>query len=429
MYPLNVILIAHDESKLPEIRRELLNHGAVIENEFPNVNSLADFESGQQGQSKLFLMLVNEASDLGQLRSLRSKVNGQPILAVVASRYPEMNRPTVKRTEALNFGGDDSSSSIMYPFERGKGYNPEQPAADLFVAAMRAGAHQVVSLPLDVEDFSQALECLSIQFAVSTQSNLIAVTNAVEGCGATSLAVNLAYELGNLTEQRCILTEARLNLGTLAPYLNLKPEFTLHDVVDSANVDLFTVKKTLTAVGQHLDVACGPYQELTWTTGASRENAEAKLLQSIECMKRLSQWVVVDVPPTFDAPFFQMMGKSHTALIVVDQSILAFHHLQRLRAALALQNSKIPVVVVVNKFDPQNKEFSLKRMRELLIGTDVQTIVYDPHIPVAMNYGQPLRLYSPKSPAVHDLNHLARLIAHLPETSSRSWLSGLLHKA
>ena len=429
MYPLDVILIAHDVSKLPEIRRELLNHGAIIENETSNVNSLKDFESTEQGKTKLFLLLVTEVDDLGQLRLLRSKVNGQPILAVVASRSAEKIPPTKKQFEALTSGSDNSSSEILPSVKRGAHYESERQSTDLFVAAMRAGAQQVVSLPLDKDDFSQALDCLSIQFGTSSQSgNLIAVATATEGCGATTLAVNLAYELGTLTKQRCILTEARLHLGMLAPYLNLKPELTLHDVLDSDNVELASVKKTLTDVGEHLAAVCGPYQEVFWTTEANEENTVTKLLQSIECMKRLSQWVVIAVPATFDTIFFQILDKAHSAIIVVDQSIVAFHHLQRMRATLALQNIQTPILVVVNKFVPQNKEFSMKRIQEILIGTNVESIALDPHIPAAMNLGEPLRLFAPKSPALHDFNHLARIIAGLPETSSRSWLSGILHK-
>ena len=53
-----------------------------------------------------------------------------------------------------------------------------------------------MTLPLDVHDFHEALDSIAIQFGhSSTHSVVIGVTGGHGGAGATTVAVNLAYEI------------------------------------------------------------------------------------------------------------------------------------------------------------------------------------------------------------------------------------------
>src|SRR5712692_9277502 len=127
MYPLNVILIGHDQGILPQVRRELLSHPAYLEAEFPNLESVADgmrlkseWTGGavQKEKTRLFVIHLKRPGDLAHLKALSGMFVGQPILALVDA-------------------GNDQTTLLQ---------------------AMREGASQVVLVPLQAQDFRAAME-------------------------------------------------------------------------------------------------------------------------------------------------------------------------------------------------------------------------------------------------------------------------------
>ena len=69
----------------------------------------------------------------------------------------------------------------------------------MMIRAMRAGAAQVVRLPLQGDDFRAAMHRIAIQFGhPQGKSRTVVVFGSSEGSGCTTVALNLASELGRL---------------------------------------------------------------------------------------------------------------------------------------------------------------------------------------------------------------------------------------
>src|SRR5712692_7849016 len=158
MYPLKVILIGSDDNLMPRVRRELLNKSADREAEYPDVGStIADLRPAP-GDSRLFIVHLKSPLELAQLKRLNGTFIGKPIVALVEGKDPS-----------------------------------------ILIGAMRAGAAQVVPLPLQPDDFQAALDCIPVQFSqTSNQTRVIAVSGVTGGCGSTTIALNLAYEIAYL---------------------------------------------------------------------------------------------------------------------------------------------------------------------------------------------------------------------------------------
>ena len=91
---------------------------------------------------------------------------------------------------------------------------------------------------------------------------VVAVTGAAGGSGATTVAVNLAYEIAEKLERATILAELTLQMGSLASMLDVHPRFTLPYLIrEIQRVDDFLVEKTLVPVTDRLRILGGP-QEL-----------------------------------------------------------------------------------------------------------------------------------------------------------------------
>jgi hypothetical protein len=126
------------------------------------------------------------------------------------------------------------------------------------------------------------------------------------GCGATTLAVNLAAEAAARHDLPTVLLEASTRLGRLAVLLNIKPDHTTQDLFASP-LDLGSVSQALTPLRERLHVLAGPYQNV-----AMVRPAVGDFLHLIDLLRRLADFVVIDMPYTFDEDYFAVLGKAET---------------------------------------------------------------------------------------------------------------------
>src|SRR5262249_18244738 len=143
------------------------------------------------------------------------------------------------------------------------------------------------------------------QFSPSAAgSGVIAVCGINGGCGATAVAINLAYELAGSGPGRCVLAELTPQMGAFATYLDVRPPFTTRGLRrDVATQGLYAVQKALTRVADNLDVLAGPHEVI-----APAEVDPRAVLQLVECTRRLAGRVILDVPCTFDPLVFHTLA-------------------------------------------------------------------------------------------------------------------------
>ena len=145
MYPLKTLLIGCTDDVLGDLRRELNHLSVAIEGEYLDVRSCLTFVLANPSK-RLLVFYPKSAAEIVQLERLNESVVGQPILALVD--------PT-----------NDPS---------------------LMVRAMRAGAAQVVRLPLQADDFRAAMSRIAVQFGYEVNPcRVITVLGATEGSGCT----------------------------------------------------------------------------------------------------------------------------------------------------------------------------------------------------------------------------------------------------
>ena len=113
-------------------------------------------------------------------------------------------------------------------------FAPRQRAlAGLMKRVLRAGADELLFMPLDPGDATRALLKIS-EARRRTERRRAAssfrVTSLVGGVGVTSLAANLALALESL-HQRVALVDLDLQTGGSAVFLNLDPEVTIMALV------------------------------------------------------------------------------------------------------------------------------------------------------------------------------------------------------
>lgn len=387
MYPLNVVLAGTSEAMLVDVRRELDNIAAAIEAEYLDLATALTALPGLPHEKRFLLIThVKSANDLKLLGRLSEACAGQPIVALVDL--------------------DQDGAMVL--------------------KAMRAGASQVVPLPLQVEDFQAALHRIAVQHGpVGGDAKVIAVSGSSEGCGATTIALNLAHEIGVIHKQPVVLVELATHLGRLASYLDIQPRFTICDLLsDMERLEQETVRRALTRISDHLAVLPGPFAGIVPATPPS-----ASVVRLLQCLRQLGGVLVLDLPYYFDTTYFEALAQAQRIVLVVDQRVPSVHALKLVLDMIARKEIAASRHVVVNRYEAGTEEFTVKRLQELLSTANILTIANDyPRLVTAANEGKSLREVAPNCRAMADIHNLAIALAgQPPQTYKRSFLSRLAH--
>jgi pilus assembly protein CpaE len=292
---------------------------------------------------------------------------------------------------------------------------PEGAGMPMVLAAQRAGAAQVVALPLVADDFLAAVDCIVRQFPVPVQEGrLIAVCGVTGGCGATTLALALAQELGARSgpgRPGCLLVELPSRLGALATYLAIEPRVTSRELLsDPTRLTPQGLRQALSSVSPGLDVLAGPYQELT--PGSVPPRSVSRL---VEAARALAASVVLDLPCTFDEHLFETLAVADRVLLVGTQTVASVRALQMVRDLLVREEGLQGLELVINRYDPSLAEFQANRLAQVLGVPKLWTVAADyPAVMAAANHGKPLREAAPHSPVVFDVHRLAGALLGTP---------------
>ena len=275
-------------------------------------------------------------------------------------------------------------------------------------------------MPLEVEDLRAALTRIARQFGYpATTSRVIAVTGVSEGCGATTLAINLAEEFASQHRLSTLLVELSLGMGRLGTYLDIDPRTTTQDLLgDVERLDLDAVRSALVKVDDCFHVLAGPFKGIP-----THRPAGDQVLRLVDYARRLAQVVVLDMPYTYDDTYFRTLAAADAVVLVADQTVPTVHALKTLHDALRQGEGTGSVYPVINRYDARRVEFETERLKELLGVPALYTVADDPaRCAAAVNSGRLLRQAAPRSHALADIGDLTdALLGRRRRASKTGW--------
>jgi len=363
MYPLPAVLLGIEEALLPALRLELAMARADISSEFVTAFAAIDCLRHYRKQPRLLIVQIGADFQADTIQRLGSGLSGWPILALLASDQ----------------------------------------AAD-FLQVNRAGAVQVVPLPLDSDDLHRALSVIGSQFdRDSLDKQVFGVTSASGGSGGTTIAVNLAYEIAEQIGRSTILAELTLQMGSLASMLDLQPRVTLpHLIREIHRVDDYLVEKTLVPVTERLRILAGP-QELNSIPSVEPEH----LVKIVECLKKLAEVTVLDMPGTWDELEFHVLKSCDQVIVIGTQNVTSIKSLRLFCESLPEERLVHSLWVVINRYDPGIKGFTCEEIKQVLGVARVFPIANDFNaVNLSANKGRPLRQVAPRTAILQDLDRL-----------------------
>lgn len=273
----------------------------------------------------------------------------------------------------------------------------EDQTPELLKAAMRAGASEFLHKPVEPGTVREALAGLlervrPAKASTGRAGRVLTFFSPKGGAGATTVATNFAVQLRRLTEERVILVDLDLELGEIAIFLGLEPQFSIVDIVQNLHrLDDGLLGTFLVQHDSGVDVLASPYEPRK-----AAAVAPDQVRRVLAFLRNLYDYVVVDASNTLNHQTAAALEATDEVFVVTQLDVPSIRNIQRCRDLLGGMRQRRPVTrVVVNRYQPK-AEIALKDAEEAL-GMEVYWTLSSDYGSVvgSINSGKPLVLNEP----------------------------------
>jgi pilus assembly protein CpaE len=291
---------------------------------------------------------------------------------------------------------------------------------------LRLASSDVLEAPFTADQFAGAVAALlagaepapAPVAPLEGGSRCWAVTGAVGGSGATTIAVEIATALAARSGKAKSVCLIDLNLadGAAPAYLGAQPAMRLSDFAGAAErIDAAVLQAFATSVSKQLDLLAGPRDADAFDT-VSRE----AVLRMLEVACETYEWVVLDMPRHRRPWTLEALAGSDEVLVISELTVPALIAARSLAEEIETALSgEIKPRIVLNRlasrmFGPApsmtEAERALQRKADAGVSSDWEAAA------AAANLGGPIAQHRPKSKIVKDI---AQLVERLAETGAR----------
>jgi pilus assembly protein CpaE len=286
-------------------------------------------------------------------------------------------------------------------------------------ALVRAGAHDVVPLPLEVADLEISLapirEALTKQeqTAWSGTAKVVSIIKSVGGVGATALLTQLgirfAQHEAKVGREACLI-DLDVQFGDAAFQLGLRPNLSLADLVDAGSrLDGDLLRATTTVHPSGLNVIASPPSMLPLESLSSEQ-----VIEIVELAKREFGTVFLDLPSNWTNWSLSLLAQSDLVLLVSELSVASLHRARRQLELIESQDlNELDLRIVINRFEkgllrtvrPSDVSTALRRDVAFMVAND------QPLMRSAVDQGLPISEIRRKSAIGKDIDTLDAGIA------------------
>ncbi|MCR9145574.1 MAG: AAA family ATPase [Rhodobacteraceae bacterium] len=296
---------------------------------------------------------------------------------------------------------------------------------------LRQGADEFVPYPLPENELQSAIDRLSRQAEILPQASpqavmpaktgadgvVLAVQGIAGGTGATTLAVNLGWELATVDKKDapsvCII-DLGLQTGSVATYLDLPRRDVVYEMwADTESMDEEVFAQALVS-----------FEDKMWVLTAPADILPLDMITPEDVQRVLAlarsrfDYVIVDMPGTLVLWTETVLTAAQIYFCSLELDMRSAQNALRLKRAL--KSEELPVEKLrfclnrAPKFTDLNGKSRVKRMAESLeIGIEVQLPDGGKPVMQTGDHGQPLAMTAAKNPLRKEIAKLANSLHQL----------------
>ncbi|HEY3798303.1 MAG TPA: AAA family ATPase [Caulobacteraceae bacterium] len=291
-------------------------------------------------------------------------------------------------------------------------------------ALMKLERSDVLDAPFTPADLTRAASALMTEphpTAAPTNAACWTVVGSVGGCGATTIAIELASALaGRDTDKKVALVDLNLVDGAASAYLGATPNMLLAESsaaperIDAALLDVFSVK-----IGDNLDLLASPRDPKAFARVSP--TAVCRLLE-VAC--QVYDWIVVDLPRHQQPWTMDVMAGSDEVLVVSELTVPALLAARSLASEIEgeMPDARTPRIILnrlaSRVFGPApslaEAEKALQRKADGGITSDWEAAA------ASVNLGGSISHHRPRSKIVRDVAVLVDRLTTQPAAAERA---------
>ena len=233
------------------------------------------------------------------------------------------------------------------------------------IRALRAGAIEYLTKPVTETAFCTLIRgFVENDGDVSTNScKVISTFSNKGGIGKTSIAVNTAVEIADMTKEKVALIDLNLQLGDVSTFLDLNPGFDIAYI--AKNLDNMDDSELIQSLSQYknstLYVVADPIN-----IEKSKEITSEQIDSLIKRLKKIFSYIIIDVSTSIDAKSIKALDISDVILLVAVVNLPAVRNLQRcMNMFEKLGYSREKIKLVLNRY-MENEEIKTSDIEDVV---------------------------------------------------------------
>lgn len=250
---------------------------------------------------------------------------------------------------------------------------------------------------------------------------ILPVYGIAGGVGATTFAVNLAWEMTlavRKSNKRVALLDFNFQFGSVSTYLDLARREAIYELIsDPSSIDKDTLSQALTSFKSRLAVLTAPSDALPLDIIAPEE-----IQRLLEIAQASYDFVIVDMPQTLVHWSDNVLRMCETYFAVMEIDMRSAQN--TLRFLRALKAEELPfekVQFALNRapgFADMSGKSRVKRLSESL-GVDLKILLPDggKAVTAACDQGLPLAEVAPKNPLRKEIRKISAALLEMAESA------------
>lgn len=239
-------------------------------------------------------------------------------------------------------------------------------STDTIIKAMRAGAKEFITKPVIKTEFTDVINNLKKEFCseeTTDSCKIISTFSNKGGIGKTSIAVNLAVELAQMSKEKVALIDLNLQLGDVATFLDMTPPFAMDYIANNINnLDEQELLKTLTRYkNTSLYVIADPLN-----IDKSQDITAEQIKNILNTLKKTFSYIVIDIGTNIDSKTITALDMSDLILLIAIVNLPAIRSTQRCMELFEkLGYKKDKIKLVLNRY-MENEDIKTSDIEEVV---------------------------------------------------------------
>ena len=301
---------------------------------------IIDKEETSRNIIKSYLSSVEDISVIGEFYDFDlgydfAKDNGRCLVLIDVSQEQDKSLSLIKKLKESNKDAFIIALSA-------------KTSTETIIKVMRAGAKEFLNKPLIQSEFTETLNELKSEFEnteIPDTCKIISTFSNKGGIGKTSIAVNLAVELAQISKEKVALIDLNLQLGDVATFLDMNPPFAMDYIANNIhNLNEDELLKTMSKYkNTSLYVIADPLN-----IDNSKDITAEQIKNLLAVLKKTFSYIVIDIGTNIDSKTIAALDSSDLILLIAIVNLPAIRSTQRcmdLFNKLGYSSDKIKLVL------------------------------------------------------------------------------------